>query len=79
MDELRAACADRKGSDGKLARTIRTGWPATVDFAKSVISIRVPGGSERSYAFPPLGRVAQELIVHGGFEAVIRQQLAAAK
>jgi len=27
------------------------------------------------YSFSPLGQVAQELIVKGGFEAVIRHQL----
>ncbi len=31
----------------------------------------------RSYVFPPLGAVAQELVVKGGFEAVIRGQLQA--
>jgi homoaconitate hydratase len=32
----------------------------------------------RAYSFAPLGEVAQELIVQGGFEAVIRGQLAGA-
>jgi homoaconitate hydratase len=31
----------------------------------------------RSYVFPPLGAVAQELVVKGGFESVIRSQLQA--
>ncbi len=30
------------------------------------------------HSFSPLGQVAQELIVKGGFEALIRDQLAAA-
>ncbi len=35
------------------------------------------GGAEVCYAysFPPLGPVAQELVIKGGFEAVIREQL----
>jgi len=33
----------------------------------------------RTYSFAPLGQIAQELIVKGGFEAVIREQLASMK
>jgi homoaconitate hydratase len=68
VDDLRAA---HKASS---ARTIRTGWHATVDFTRSEIAVQHAGGST-TYGFPPLGPVAQELIVHGGFEAVIRKQL----
>ncbi|MEW6249509.1 MAG: aconitase family protein [Planctomycetota bacterium] len=75
VDDLRAACANAKGPDGKPARTIRTGWQATVDFPASVIRVQTADGLERTYAFPPLGPVAQELVLKGGFEAVIRDQL----
>ncbi len=65
VDDLRAALKDNK------ALTIRSGWKAAIDFTRSII--RVNG---REYAFPALGTVAQELVVKGGFEAVIRDQLA---
>jgi homoaconitate hydratase len=50
--------------------TVRTGRTAEVDFTTSKIS---SGG--KTYVFSPLGGVAQELVVKGGFEAVIRDQL----
>ncbi len=50
--------------------TIRTGRPTRIDFAASRIEC-----GDRSYSFSPLGEVAQNLIVMGGFEAVIRKQL----
>ena len=69
------------------APTIRTTWHATVDFTASRINVaagpRTGRGLERetpaepkTYPFAPLGEIAQELIVKGGFEAVIRDQLA---
>jgi len=68
VDELRAAHQD----DDRA--TIRTGRQATVDFRASTISVS-DGGATRSFAFAALGRVAQELVVRGGFEALIREQL----
>jgi homoaconitate hydratase len=65
VDDLRAASKDNK------ALTIRTGCKAVVDFARSVIT-----ANGRDYIFAALGPVAQELVVKGGFEAVIRDQLA---
>jgi homoaconitate hydratase len=65
VDDLRAVSKDNK------ALTIRTGWKAVVDFARSVIT-----ANGRDYVFAALGPVAQELVVKGGFEAVIRDQLA---
>ncbi len=35
-------------------------------------------GERRQYEFAPLGEVAQELIIMGGIEAVIRAQIASA-
>jgi len=52
--------------------TIATGRRAVVNFSNSRIEC---GG--RTYAFSPLGKVAQELVVMGGFEAVIRERIAA--
>ena len=60
--------------------TIRTTWHATVNFASSQINVaaglRAGRSESKTYTFSPLGQVAQELIVKGGFEAVIRDQLA---
>jgi homoaconitate hydratase len=50
--------------------TVRTGIEAVVDFAVS--EIRVEG---KSYPFFPLGEVAQRLVVAGGFEALLRQEV----
>ena len=65
VDDLRAANKDNK------SLTIRTSWRAVVDFARSVIN-----ANSHDYVFAALGPVAQELVVKGGFEAVIRDQLA---
>ncbi|MGD2110764.1 MAG: homoaconitase, partial [Phycisphaerae bacterium] len=54
------------------ALTIRTGWQARVDFTAGRIQY-----NGNTHTFAPLGRVAQELVVKGGFEEVIRDQLAA--
>ena len=80
VDDLKAAFR----SDP--ARTIRTGWRATVDFRRSEISCQPSASGQRpeagsgdaalkTYSFPPLGPVAQGLVIRGGFEAVIRDQL----
>jgi len=72
VDDLRAAFKDRK------ELTIRTGWVATLDFASSELTVGpgAPGPPGKKYNFPALGPVAQELVIKGGFEAVIRDQLA---
>lgn len=70
VDELRAACKD------KPERTIRSGWQARIDFGKSEIVVTKGRGSTASYTFSALGEVAQELVIKGGFEAVIADQLA---
>lgn len=75
VNDLRAAFT-AGCKDGQAApRTIRTGWQTTIDFTRSQIRVQSAGGSERIYSFPALGPVAQELVVKGGFEAVIRDQL----
>lgn len=50
--------------------TVRTGIEAVVDFARS--EIRADG---KTFAFFPLGEVAQRLIVAGGFEAMLREEI----
>jgi len=67
VDELKA------GHQDSTALTIRTGHLAKIDFVRAQIEY---AGTQ--YSFAPLGDVAQELIVKGGFEAVIREQIARA-
>ncbi len=68
VDEIKAA------HEADKALTIRTGRKATVDFKQSTITC-----DGKSYVFSALGTVAQELIVKGGFEPLIRDQLAKMK
>jgi homoaconitate hydratase len=75
VDDLRAAFT-AASTDGKGGpRTVRTGWRATIDFTHSELMSSDASGKERIYSFPALGPVAQELVIKGGFEAVIRGQL----
>jgi homoaconitate hydratase len=64
VDELKAA----PHSASQL--TVRLGRKAKIDFSIAKIE---SGG--KTYSFAPLGEVAQELIVEGGFEEVIRKRL----
>ncbi len=64
VDDLKAAYANDS------AATIRVGGVGTVDFSESRIEF---GGKQ--HRFSPLGEIAQELVVKGGFEAVIGEQL----
>ena len=66
VDELQAASA----GDDRL--TVRLDRKAIIDFTKAKIE-----SDGKTYSFAPLGEVAQELIVEGGFEEVIRKRLAA--
>ncbi len=50
--------------------TVRPGIEAEVDFARS--EIRFDG---RRFSFSPLGEVAQRLVVAGGFEAMLREEI----
>ena len=63
VDQLRAS---HEGEEP----TIRINCSARVDFTNSRIEC-----AGKTYEFAALGTVAQELIVGGGFEAVIREQL----
>lgn len=66
VDDLKRSFADER------SLTIRTRRTAQVDFTRGRIQC-----NSKSYAFAPLGEVAQELIVEGGFEAVIRKRIVA--
>ncbi len=67
VDGLAAEFKQPKAA-GRL--TIPTTTEARVDFARSVIEY---GG--KSYAFPALGRVPQEIIIAGGVENLVRRRL----
>jgi len=64
VDDLRRSFA------GEQSPTVRTRRAALVDFVRGRIEC-----DGKSYTFAPLGEVAQELIVKGGFEAVIRKRI----
>jgi homoaconitate hydratase len=69
IEDLKAAFRDDRRA------TIRTTWQATVDFQASKIATSTGRGASANYTFSPLGTVAQELVIKGGFEAVIREQI----
>lgn len=50
--------------------TVRTGLKVVVDFERSVINC-----GEQSYSFSPLGSIAQQLVIFGGFENLIQEQV----
>jgi len=50
--------------------TIRTGQQATIDFVACQIHC-----GDKAYSFLPLGQIAQKLVVLGGFENLIKEQL----
>ncbi len=62
--------AFKEGYAGEKALTIQTGIEATVDFEKSEIS-----WDGQRFSFSPLGRVAQELVILGGFENFIQERI----
>jgi homoaconitate hydratase len=67
VEALKAECA---AAIAAKTLTIRSATDAEVDFARSEIRY---GGA--SYAFAALSPVAQRLVVAGGAEAVVRQEL----
>ena len=66
--DLIAMLRERFGSAGRP--TVRTGIEAVVDFSRC--EIRAGGAT---YPFFPLGEVAQRLVIAGGFEAMLRQEI----
>lgn len=49
----------------------------TIDYRKSTLRVALPTGSTHDFAFPALSPVAQELVVAGGAEEVVKRRLAA--
>lgn len=47
-----------------------------IDYKASTVNLIPPGGVARKFSFPPLSPVAQELVVAGGAEEVVRRRLA---
>jgi len=56
--------------------TRRTGVRARLDFRRARVEL-LDGAGAGPFPFPPLGRAAQELVVAGGLEALVRQRLEA--
>ncbi len=61
---------DLKSYFGKDRLTVKTGATATIDFKKSVIL-----ADERVFPFSPVGAAAQELVVVGGLENWVKENL----
>jgi hypothetical protein len=61
---------ERFGADKKP--TVRTGLATVVDFAGAEVCV-----DGRSFPFSPLGEIAQQLVVAGGFEALLRKEITA--
>ena len=61
---------DLKTQFAGQALSVRTGITVTIDFTESVLQT-----SEKSYQFGAVGTAAQELIVSGGLENWVKQQL----
>jgi homoaconitate hydratase len=61
---------DLKKKYGSQAPTVKTGLTAKVDFARAVLTV-----DGKSYAMPALGEAIQELVVVGGLEPWITQQI----
>jgi homoaconitate hydratase len=67
VEELRARFSEREP-------TRRTGLSLDIDFRRS--TARLEGqGAPRSFAIAPMGRAAQDLVLAGGLEALVRAQL----
>ena len=63
-----------EGSRDQGAEKSRLCGDIEIDYRKSVV--RVGGAMGKEFAFPPLSPVAQELVVAGGAEEVVRRRLA---
>lgn len=61
---------DLKSKFGTEKLTIKTGMVAMIDFHNSVITVE-----NKSYTIDPVGEAAQELIVTGGLEEWVKQNL----
>lgn len=79
-----AACAACGGSLGD-ARVIRTGRRATIDLARGTATLKgAPrdagdaGVADIVFSFPPLSSFALKLLLRGGLEELVRQELTSA-
>jgi homoaconitate hydratase len=61
---------DLKGHFGETKLTVRTGLQAAIDFSKCSLTV-----NNKQYAISPVGMAAQELIVSGGLENWVKEQL----
>ena len=61
---------DLKAQFSDQSLSVRTGINVTIDFAQSILRT-----AEKSYPFGAVGAAAQELIVSGGLESWVKQQL----
>ncbi|MCX8104895.1 MAG: homoaconitase [Ignavibacterium album] len=61
---------DLKSKFGREKLTVKTGMVAKIDFQNSVITVE-----NKSYTIDPVGEAAQELIVTGGLEEWVKQNL----
>jgi homoaconitate hydratase len=91
VDDLRAAFKDDKRLTIRTAWTVTIDFAQSQiavaaeprvgrsNVASAPRGRREGGAEPHRYAFAPLGPVAQELVIKGGFEAVIRDQLVGTK
>ncbi len=63
VDDLKAQFGDKK-------LTVRTGMQAIIDFSNASVTV-----NEKDYPIGAVGKTAQEIIVAGGLEAWVKQQL----
>jgi len=71
VDYLKQKAASASASDkGTTELTQRTGLKAVLDFKSSVLSV-----DGRKFAFPPVGAVAQEIVLAGGLEQWVEKKL----
>lgn len=67
------ALGAKYASDVKAGTRTIVGPEITVDFERSIVTL-----DAREHAFPPLSPVAQDLVIAGGSENVVKKQLAGA-
>jgi homoaconitate hydratase len=61
---------DLKKQFGGAKLTVRTGLRARLDFRRAVLE-----ANEKTYALPPVGAAAQELVLSGGLEHWVKERL----
>lgn len=75
IEFLRSRTAAPRSGEPDRPRTLVAG-EAEIDYRRSVLTLVSPAGERREFPFPPLSLVAQELVVAGGAESVVRARLA---